>query len=89
MKKNLWKLFQMVHESDCEQILNYLLLIENNSENSSNLTLTGPEGSPEKKTSNQWLLKFVDSTHQQVRSGVSSIAKGNHSISNYRTLLEL
>lgn len=49
MKKNLWKLFQMVHESDCEQILNYLLLIENNSENSSNLSLTGPEGSPEKK----------------------------------------
>lgn len=78
----------MVHESDCEQILNYLLLIENNSENSSNLTLTGPEGSPEKK-SNQWSLKFVDSMHQQVRSGVSSIAKGNHSISNYRTLLEL
>lgn len=79
----------MVHESDCEQILNYLLLIENNSENSSNLSLTGPEGSSEKKTSNLWSLKFVDSTHQQVRSGVSSIAKGNHSISNYRTLLEL
>lgn len=48
----------MVHESDCEQILNYLLLIENNSENSSNLTLAGPEGSPEKKNKQPMIIKI-------------------------------